>query len=92
MIILDFGFDVKIWFYLQSNPLIRNKPANALPRTSIITGFVNCGIGFGFPRVKSVSSRVVSKGDTMALSSSSRQAFVSADNVIVGKTWRWFAK
>lgn len=86
MVDLNFDFHEKIGFHLQSNPLIRNKPANALLSTSIITGLVNCAIGFGFPRVKSVSSRVVSKGDTMALSSSSRQAFVSADNVIVGKT------
>lgn len=75
-----------MYLYLQSNPLMRNRPATTLPITSITTVLLICSIGFGLPIEKLEESRLESKGEAMGLSNSSKQAFVSADNVIVGKT------
>lgn len=78
-------------WYSQSNPLIRRRPVIVWARTSSTMGLLIDGGQLGFPNVKSVASVRILNGDSIGLSNSSKQTFVSSDNVIVGKTCRWLA-
>lgn len=56
--------------------------------TSSKIGLLIAGLYDGLPRVKSVGSHETANGDSIGLSNSSKHAFVSSDNVIVGRTCR----
>lgn len=54
-------------------------------------GLLIDGGHLGLPKVKSVGTVRILNGDSIGVSNSSKQTFVSSDNVIVGKTCRWLA-
>lgn len=70
---------------------MRKRPVMAWASTLLAISLPIGGLRTGFPDVKSVGSHGAAKGDTIGLSNSSKQAFVSSDSVIVGSTCRWLA-